>query len=511
MESPEQFLSKHDSSAVSSLSCYDRLILKGYLSLTNETAMNSFVDYGLRIKRKDFIPLAEQVAETLVEHAKTAANQAGVEYRYLQGQHNKEALAKQAMLAAKGRPGLLLVLCVQETCPAFKLRYGKGRPRLAWTRRPMRVLYYYYDDPEFGLMHVRLQTWFPLTIQVYVNGHDWLARQLQARKIGFVQQDNAFTECDDWAAAQTLADQFDQQDWVKLLDGWARRVNPVLSFEWLEGRKYYWVADQVEYSTDLLFTSPQALRDLYPRLLNHATLHFSAEDVLMFLGRRLHPRFDGEVLTDCKKKREPGARVKHRVKENWLKMYDKFGLILRVETVINSPREFKVRRCRQRQGESQMVWCPMNKGICNLYHYREVSRSSNCRYLDALAAVDNPTAAYRSVEKLVEPQLVAHRRHAGFNPASAADLKLFQAVMHGDYISRGFRNRDIRQRLHGEVTDPAERRRKASALSRVFKRLHVRGLIAKIPRSYRWRTTAEGQRLLSTIIRLYDQGLSQAA
>ena len=144
METPNQFLSKHRASVVSALSCYDRVIVKGYLPFTNDAAMNSFVDYGLKIKRKDFIPLAERTAETLVEHAKAAARGANVQYLYLQGKHNKEALAKQALGAAKGRPGLLLVLCVQETCPTFKLMYGKGRPRLAWTRRPQRVLYYFY-------------------------------------------------------------------------------------------------------------------------------------------------------------------------------------------------------------------------------------------------------------------------------------------------------------------------------------------------------------------------------
>src|SRR5439155_12942633 len=118
--------------------------------------------------------------------------------------------------------------------------------------------------------------------------------------------------------------------------------------------------DQAEYSTDVLFRSRADLADLYPRLLDHAVLHFSAQDILTFLGRRLHPRFDGEILTMCRKDREPGARIKHRVKNNWLKMYDKFGHVLRIETVINNPREFKVRRRVQRKGHSQMAWCPMN-------------------------------------------------------------------------------------------------------------------------------------------------------
>ena len=57
------------------------------------------------------------------------------------------------------------------------------------------------------------------------------------------------------------------------------------------------------------------------------------------------------------------------MKDNWLKMHDKFGLILRVEMVINNPREFRVRRLRERKGQRQMVWCPMNKGVINLPSY----------------------------------------------------------------------------------------------------------------------------------------------
>ncbi len=98
---------------------------------------------------------------------------------------------------------------------------------------------------------------------------------------------------------------------------------------------------------------PQKLAPLYRRLLDYATVSFSAQDILTFLGRRLHPRFDGEVITLCKKDRWPGARIKHRMKNNWLKMYDKFGKVLRVETVINQPREFKVRRRRMRHGRSR--------------------------------------------------------------------------------------------------------------------------------------------------------------
>jgi hypothetical protein len=463
------------------------------------------------MRRKDFPGWLEQRSAELVASAQALAQQHQAPYVYLQGRQRKEDLVQQTIRQRRLSEGLVCVLCCQETCRTVKLLHGQGKPRLTFRPRPQRVLYFYFLDPDFGLRYVRLQTWFPYTCQVYVNGHDWLARQLHQQGIGFVQHDNAFSQLDDPQRAQGLADRFHRLPWVQLLDGWARQVNLLLGQDWLQGRGYYWVIDQAEYSTDVLFHSRQALAGLYPRLLDHACVNFRAQDILTFLGRRLHPRFDGEVLTDCKKDRWPGARIKHRVKNNWLKMYDKFGQILRIETVINNPREFKVRRRRQRQGRWRLVWCPMNKGVANFYHYHQVAAAANDRYLEALAVVQDPAPAYRQVETLARPAVQAGRSYAGFNPARREDVRLFGAVLDGAQALHGFRNADVRRSLYGESQHPVRRRQQSAAVGRLLKRLHVRGLLAKVPRSRRWRVTARGQRVLGTVVRLYHHGLPAVA
>jgi hypothetical protein len=330
--------------------------------------------------------------------------------------------------------------------------------------------------------------------------------------LGFVQHDNAFTELENPKAAQKIADRFAGLNWPKQLSKWARRVNPLLTRDgWLSHLDYYWVTDQAEYASDVLFAGRKQLRELYPRLIDHAVVNFSASDILTFLDRKLNGNFQGEVLTSCQKKRHPGARVKHRMKDNWLKMYDKFGLILRVETVINQPREFRVRRKGVRKGELQMVWAPMKKGVSNLAEYQRHARAANERYLNALAAVDDPSPAYKQVSKLTESQVHKGRSYAGFNPARRDDIRLFEAVMSGDHLLKGFQNADIRDLLWGSCRDRAQKIRQANATTRLLKRLHVRGLIAKIPRTRRWRTTAGGQKLLGTLIHLHYHGLPMAA
>ena len=510
MTTPEKFLAKHKDSIVACLACFDRVIFKGYLPFGDDRHLNSFVDWHLKIPRKNFIPMVQTLSQQLVEHARKTAEAQGAEYRYFQGKVNKEKLIDR-IARERGHPdGLLAVLCVQETCRTVKLYYAEKRPWLRFTKRPQRVLYWYFLDPVFGRVYVRIQTWFPFTIQIYINGHEWLARQMVQSPVGFEQRDNCFTELENPEQAQELADRFIRIPWLRQLSAWARIVNPLLQTPFLRGCTYYWVIDQAEYSLDLIFHNREACERLFLRLLDHAALHFAAQDILSFLGRRLYTQFDGEVITECKKDRWPGARIKHRVKRNWLKMYSKFGIVLRIETVINQPREFKVRRWRIRQGQRQLVWCPMNKGVANFYQYHAAAHAANIRYLEALSVVDDPGVSYREIEALAQPRVVGQRSHAPFNPARRKDVELFQAVLHGEHEIRGFRNADIRRILHPQSVAHDQCRRLAAAIGRKLKRLHVRGLIRKIPRTRRWLVTQEGHRVLGIAVRLFHRGLLAA-
>ena len=496
-----RFVERFTSSIVAALGCHDRIIFHGHLPFGGDVHLNRFVDYALKMKRMDFLPFLKPLSESLVDHAKQLAQDADAPYKHFETKPDKEKLIQKLLREIPRGEGLVAVLCCKEHCRSVKLLHGQGRPCLAFRRQPQRVLYFYFLDDDFGLMHVRVQTMFPFTCQIYVNGHEWLARQMLKRRIGFVQADNSFLDIDDFGRAQELADQFSKLDWVKILDRFVQPVNPLLEQPWLGQRSYRWVIDQAEYSTDLLFSSKTKLAEVYPSLLEHASTNFSAEDVLRFLGRKLDPRFQGEVLTDLKKRRHPGARVKHRMKNNWLKMYDKFGQILRIETVINQPREFKVRRQRVRNGKRQMIWCPMNKGVANFYQYHAVARKSNERYLDALATASLPCATMNQLEKLHKPARFGKRRRRALNVLSEADQRLFLAVLRGEHCVNGFRNGDVANALFPTpARSVKERRRRSSQVSRKLQLLRAHGLIVPIRSSYRYRFTRKGNILMNAAV-----------
>jgi hypothetical protein len=503
------FVRKHEEKINGTLGCFDRMLFRGYLPIQSEWVMAEF----LKQNHISFWRLKEflvENAERINRHSKAMAAEHGRPFQYLSAPTRKEELARKMAEDEGIQRGLICVFSVLEPCRTFSFRYEKGRPRVRGARRKFLFIYFYFLDQKLGLIHVKLQTWFPMHIQVYVNGHDWLERKLTANGISFTKHDNVFLRVDDWKRAQKLADRFTGLNWPRMLERYARYVNPLLK-GLLRGYRHYWVTSQSEYSTDIIFKSSSDLRELFPHLLSHSTLCFGARDVMSFLGRKLTGHFLGEIITDMKDgslRRIPGARVKHRVKENWLKMYDKAGLVLRIEMVINNPEEFKVRKKVTGKKKRVMEWVSMRKGVAYLFRYQEVSRQANDRYLEALAVVDDPTPAIRQLDDITtRKETRSGRGVRAFNPLSRNDIQLFKAMMAGEHFIRGLTNSDIRAHVEGSphLRDLANNpKRQSSKVSRILSRFHAHKLIAKIPHSRRWRVTDRGKQIMAASLCLRD-------
>lgn len=502
---PHPFLEKHQDKITGVLECFDRIIFKGYLPISSPEAMESFLArQGILLK--DFKRFVSRCSKTIKDHGFQMATDARRPFIYLKTATRKEEQARAIAQRDHIIEGLVCVFSLLESCQSFQMRWGEGKPRLVSCQPRALCLYFYFLDPRFGFIHVRVQTWFPFTVQVYLNAHDWLALTLHKHAIGYQKIDNAFLRIDDIERAQRYAEKFPHRDWPPILEALARKVNPLLK-KLLRGMQHYWVTDQAEFATDILFRDPLALKDLYQKLLRHATLCFGAEDILCFLGRKLNGNFQGEIHSSLQK-RSMGARVKHRMKGNWIKMYDKHQSVLRIETVINHPREFHVRRLGKRNGELVNGWFPMAKRVTNLGRYAEVSSSSNRRYLEALSVVDDPSEGYRLLDRVCERTSRDGRRHRALNPLSRHDVATFSAVLRGEHSIHGFRNRDIARHLgQPHDPDPLARKRQSARVARNLQLLRAHGLIAKIPRSRRYRLTIHGTIIMTAAVTLRHEAL----
>ena len=153
MKTLSRFVSNFTSQIVTVLSCFDRVIFKGYLPLTNGPALEGFVDHVLKIRRCDFMAFAEEQSKTLVDYAKRLAQKAGAEYRFLQGHHRKDKLVEEILRQRPITDGLICVLCCMETCPSFRLVYGKGAPDWSTHAEPSAALLLFPGSPTRPDLH----------------------------------------------------------------------------------------------------------------------------------------------------------------------------------------------------------------------------------------------------------------------------------------------------------------------------------------------------------------------
>ncbi|MGH9212478.1 MAG: hypothetical protein ACRD2C_17650 [Acidimicrobiales bacterium] len=499
----------HRDRVCGSLAMFDRMIFKGHLNRLFPDGSVRVLLWKIGVPLTQFGKWAHGATEAICVHAEQMADKAGRPCLYLEDNataatgNSKEDMARRIAERDGITEGLVCVLRALEPCWSFDLKRNHATHRLEIVRRRRRCmhLYFYFVDPEFGFMHIKIQTWLPYSIQVYINGREWLARRLDEAGVGYLRHDNTLLRVENLERASELCERFAHKAWPRTLKAFARRVNPHLALITKMGfGDYYWVLDQAEIATDVMFTSRGALAEVMPDLVRHASLNMSCLDVVRFLGRKLHPSLAAEVITDAKRRPE-GWRVKHRLARNWVKVYDKVS-VLRVETTINNPREFRVLRVfTDEHGRRERRWCPMNKGVANLWRYFQVGMGCNRRYLEALAAAPLKGEGVAALDALCRSCTKHGRHHARFDPLRPADRDLFKAVLAGGHTINGFRNRDLCARLYTHPpADQADAHRRRARVSRLIAKLRGHGLVAKVPRAGLYRVTPKGCRILTAAI-----------
>jgi hypothetical protein len=497
------FLQQHQDKVMGIVHGLDRVRFQGSLRyLYHRDVFREYL-YQLKVLWKDFKAFACDLTRRVHQTAVDMAKAAGRPYHYLRSTNlSKEELISALLKEAPVSEGLVAVLSCVEPCRTYKVYGNRQTQKLELRLESSRCLhvYFYVQHRQWGLLHLRLQTWFPFLIHICVNGHERLARQMDEKGLRYERADNRFTWLKDFAGAQRLADEQLQTDWVKLCEELRRTYHPLHAEigRPLGGLSYYWTAQETEYASDVLFHQRAVLDRLFPRLVRHGILQFNCSQVMRFLGKRLDANFTGKVVSDLRRRNE-GVRLKHWVSLNSIKLYNSLN-VLRGETTINHAEDLRVFRSPETRPDAPKAWHPLRRGVADLHRRAELSRAANERYLAAMAAANDGTALSEQAVVVCQPVLRKGRRHRALNPFNPADAQLLQLVNDGSWTIKGFRNRDLRLHLFKPTTDSKLRRRQAAQVTRRLALLHAHGLIAKISRTHRWQVTARGRRLITALL-----------
>lgn len=487
------------------ISYFDRIIIKGYnRQLCNSKQFGYFLS-AQNILYKDYPDYAQQKTDELCKHIENIAIELNRPSIYLRSpKTSKEETALNLLKESPVSSGLVCLISTVETCSVMGLEknHTTGNLYIGNQNRKCKFYYLYFIDDEFGWMHFKIQTWFPFMVQIYINGREYLSRMLDKENIGYTRYDNTFTHIDNIKRAQELTAKIESEKLSQIFDAMARRINCHCDLmKEILGYEYFWCLSECEYATDIMFNSRRALEEIYPSLVEHAFFSFSCEEIMSFYGRKISGKgsqnFQGDVASDLRK-RHKGVRIKHRMKSNQVKMYDKSS-VLRIETTINDPHEFKVwKDTISKDGYHKKAWVPMGKSIAYMYRYAQVSLAINMRYLNHLSVIYDTETPVELIEKLSSTIVIENRRYSGFNILKEETIQLFEILSNGSFIIKGFTNRDIRNKLYQDEDIGSSKVRNRT--TRLIRKLIAHGLVWKTPKTMRYHISVKGRKIIGHIL-----------
>ena len=487
------------------LQTFDRMIINGYiLQLCN---YRQFLYYLIQnnVKLKDFNEFALAQTGILCEHIENYIKENDTSLQYLaSGKLDKNEIARREFTKSPSKTGLISTFSVVEVCNTMTVKPNRKLEKLEITSRPTKCkhYYFYYNDIEFGWMFLKIQTWFPYNVQIYINGREYLSKLFDKNDIKYERYDNSFSYIEDFEKAQQLADNILNKKLSDSFDGIVKKINNLLpNIEKIFNHSYYWCIDQCEFATDINFKKRDDLSIIYKPLVETAYFTFSSQDIYSFFGRsinHIHKFSKGEIVSDLRH-RYQGYRIKFKLNNNQVKMYDK-GNNLRIEVTINNPRDFKILKSKMDEETGEIIeppkWVPMGKSIANLYRYVEISKSIISRYINALPELSTDKLPLKTFTTISSRKEVDGRFYSAFNILSNDVINLFIALSDGAFLINGFNNKLLRQKI---FTDSSSKRI-INKTTRLIAKLRAHKIIKKVPKRNKYYLTTEGRKIINSIL-----------
>jgi hypothetical protein len=480
------------------VSCLDRLYLNGFVAKLQTPGGVIYFFHHHRDKPIVSPALFEPIGEKFRKDMKDWAHANGVPViTFRAGERKAEVMAPYLdAAAATGRSQVVAIGCAQEFQLVWTARKRDtdpgGCPQFSFTKEQRRVsvFYVYIWDGTMGSGFIKICTYFPYPVKAWVNGHEWAKRQALAAGIGFTALSNGFAACDDAAALQAICDRFGPGTVQVWFERWMAKI-PLPLTDADRDAGYWWELSmrQVETSRTLVFDDDVHARAFFEALLCENMDLGRPENVeLLFrrgqrAGRPTIPPPRGGFKTKIDQYCDL-VTINVFYKNSRLKQYLKDGVALRIETVVNSPKD---------------LLC--NRMLANLPELQAKARAINARLLHTETVGQGTALVSPVIERITRPTLTGDGRKA---PALRfGDLRvqaLAGAIAAMLFTVSGITNRSLRALMTGLLHRPYSMNQASYDLARLARN----GLIRRVPGRNRYTLTRDGLLFAHFYTKVYD-------
>ena len=479
------------------LEAIDRMYLNAYVpSLQTGGGVVYFLktQLGVRVPSTVMIaPMSHRFVDAIERFVKTES----VDLVTFKKGQRKDDVAKKYLADFQGDEGVLFVGKAQEKASVFRTEKRRdARGTYPWIIRstvPVNHYYVYLVDRDFGPLFIKFCTYFPYAVKVCLNGHEWLKRQLTRRGVAYEPLDNGIRSTEDAARVQAIAHQLDAAKIEAVVRKWLRRLpHPFTAAHRAAGYRYQLSILQAEFALTQVLDRPLTGRCFFEEVIRENLDIGRPDQMQLIFDRRITRRTPGQfrtrVLTEGV---VPSLHVQY--KKSKVKQYHKEGQALRTETTINDTYDFEIGRA-----------------LHNLPALREIGFAANRRLLRVEHLSHDCRIGADHLDAVTQPIVVDTQRAAGLRFGDRRVLALMQALCLFALNPTGFRHRDVRTHIAQLLgRDPDEYA--AGQTTYDLRRLRLHGLIARVPRSHKYRITSLGARIAMLYVRVYARGVRPAA
>lgn len=475
--------------------CIDRMYMNVYVPTLQTPGGAAWFFRHVRGNPVPSSALMAPMTRGFVQAIEAFAQEEGVDLIAFKRGERKDDRTQQYLREWSGEEGVLYVGKIQEKARVMRTQSStdaatgqRSTQLVAATAMPNAYYFYLYDD-DFGPLFIKFCSYFPYNARLCINGHEYVKRQLDKRGIAYEALDNGILSCEDPETLRKICEEVTDSRIERLLRKWLRRLpHPFTAEDQSAGIRYDISILQAEFSLTQVFDRPVQGRVFFEEVIRENLDMGRSDQVQLIFNRRITKRtpsrFRTRVITDGV---VPSLHIDY--KKTRIKQYFKEGRALRTETIINDAYDFEVGR-----------------RLGNLEKLKKLGLQANRRLLCVQRLSHDCTLGLEAVEALQAPAIVDGQRSAALRFGDRRIQALMGALLAFSLLPGGFTNADLRARMAPLMGHSVEEWT-SGRMTYDLRRLRLRGLIARLPRSRKYRITKEGMRTALCYHRIYHRVL----
>lgn len=466
--------------------CLDRLYLNGYIGpLATPGGLVTFMREQLDKPIPSPVVLG-QVTEKFRDGVKAMAERQQIPVYQFNHKERKDDVANQFRRERGTRDGIVFVGVAQEKALAYQGKKVAGQFQFTRDKTVYVNHYYFYiDDADFGPLFIKVCSYAPWGIKLCLNGHEWAKRQLDKQGVEYEALDNGFQSCADAKKLQEICDSLGPEDIDRVFRKWLDRLPLPLRAE-DRSTGYDWSLSiwQMEVSLTQIFDRPLRGREFFEEVIRDNLDLGRPDRVQLIFDRVVTKKTPGEFRTRVIQDGvHPSLHINYKNFD--LKQYFKEGRGCRTEGTFRNPKDFGI-----------------NKGLSNLPYLRKVGREINRRLLEVERVSHNSGLSGDSIQRVVQPTVNDDGEKApGLKFGQPRVMALFLALTLFQHLIDGFHNRDLRA-LVIDLLGVQPDEYKTSQMTYDLRRLRLKGLIFRPPKTHRYFLTPYGWKIARLFSRL---------